>query len=73
MYKRQGLDTPQNRETRRIMGELSPDEIRFLAEIRRYSNTLSEDDKKLVLAMIRKMAETPPSKTSPVVHRRVVD
>jgi len=68
-----GLDTPQNRETRRIMGELSPDEIRFLAEIRRYSNTLSEDDKKLVLAMIRKMAETPPSKTSPVVHRRVVD
>ncbi len=68
-----GLDTPQDRETRRIMGELSPDEIRFLAEIRRYSNILSEDDKKLVLAMIRKMAETPSSKTSAVVHRRVVD
>jgi transcriptional regulator with XRE-family HTH domain len=56
-----GLDTPQDRETRRILGELSPDEIRFLSDIRRYSNTLSEEDKKLVLAMIRKMAETPPA------------
>jgi transcriptional regulator with XRE-family HTH domain len=55
-----GTDTPQDKETRRILGELSGDEIRFLAEIRRYSSTLSEDDKKLVLAMIRKMAETPP-------------
>jgi transcriptional regulator with XRE-family HTH domain len=57
-----GTDTPQDKETRRILGELSGDEIRFLAEIRRYSSTLSEDDKKLVLAMIRKMAETPPAR-----------
>ena len=34
----------------------SEEEIRFLADIKKYSTTLSEDDKKLVLAMIRKMA-----------------
>jgi ribonucleotide reductase beta subunit family protein with ferritin-like domain len=39
-----------------MLGELSEEEIRFLADIKRYSTTLSEDDKKLVLAMIRKMA-----------------
>ena len=67
-----GLDTPQDRETRRILGELSPDEIRFLAEIRRYSNTLSEEDKKLVLAMIRKMASLippPPPPRKPATRR----
>jgi transcriptional regulator with XRE-family HTH domain len=51
-----GTDTPQDRETRKVLGELSEEEIRFLAEIKRYSTTLSDDDKKLVLAMIRKMA-----------------
>ena len=51
-----GSDTPQDRETRKVLGELSDEEIRFLAEIKRYSTALSEDDKKLVLAMIRKMA-----------------
>ena len=39
-----------------MLGELSQDEIRFLAEIKKYSTTLSEGDKRLVLAMIRKMA-----------------
>jgi hypothetical protein len=39
-----------------MLGELSEEEIRFLADIKKYSTTLSDDDKKLVLAMIRKMA-----------------
>ena len=56
-----GSDTPGDRETRKMLGELSEEEIRFLADIKKYSTTLSDDDKKLVLAMIRKMATiTPP-------------
>ena len=51
-----GTETPHDRETQKALGELSQDEIRFLAEIKKYSNTLSEGDKRLVLAMIRKMA-----------------
>src|SRR5262244_2861084 len=51
-----GTETPRDRETQKMLGELSQDEIRFLVEIKRYSNTLSEGDKRLVLAMIRKMA-----------------
>jgi hypothetical protein len=43
-----------------MLGELSQDEIRFLAEIKRYSTTLSDGDKRLVLAMIRKMASLLP-------------
>jgi transcriptional regulator with XRE-family HTH domain len=59
-----GSDTPQDRETRKVLGELSEEEIRFLADIKKYSTTLSEDDKKLVLAMIRKMATiVPPVRT----------
>jgi transcriptional regulator with XRE-family HTH domain len=61
-----GSDTPQDRETRKMLGELSEEEIRFLADIKKYSTTLSEDDKKLVLAMIRKMATIIP----PVRSRR---
>jgi hypothetical protein len=44
-----------------MLGELSQDEIRFLAEIKKYSTTLSEGDKRLVLAMIRKMATLLPA------------
>ena len=69
-----GTDTPQDRETRKILGELSDEEIRFLAEIKRHSTTLSDDDKRLVLAMIRKMAAIVPppraSKPAPVASRR---
>jgi transcriptional regulator with XRE-family HTH domain len=68
-----GTDTPQDRETRKILGELSDEEIRFLAEIKRYSTTLSDDDKRLVLAMIRKMAtvvpQTRPAKSAGANHR----
>ena len=51
-----GTETPRDKETQKMLGELSQDEIRFLAEIKKYSTTLSEGDKRLVLAMIRKMA-----------------
>ena len=69
-----GSDTPQDRETRKMLGELSEEEIRFLAEIKKYSTTLSEDDKRLVLAMIRKMAAIPPppqraTKQAPAARR----
>jgi hypothetical protein len=36
--------------------QLSEDEIRFLTQIRRYSSNLNDSDRKLVLAMVRKMA-----------------
>src|SRR5208283_369633 len=68
-----GTDTPQDRETRKMLGELSDDEIRFLADIKKYSTSLSDDDKRLVLAMIRKMATIVPpprnGKSAGVAHR----
>jgi transcriptional regulator with XRE-family HTH domain len=51
-----GTETNHDKETQKMLGELSQDEIRFLAEIKKYSTTLSDGDKRLVLAMIRKMA-----------------
>ena len=36
--------------------QLSDDEVRFLSQIRRYSTNLNDSDRKLVLAMVRKMA-----------------
>jgi transcriptional regulator with XRE-family HTH domain len=68
-----GTETPRDRDTQRMIGELSEDELRFLAEIKRHSSTLSEGDKQLVLAMIRKMATMippPPPPQRKVVARR---
>ena len=56
-----GTETPRDRDTQKILGELSDDEIRFLSEIKRYSTGLSDGDKRLVLAMIRKMASLIPA------------
>lgn len=56
-----GGESQFERDSKRLLGELSEDEIRFLAEIRKYSTTLSDGDKKLVLAMIRKMATLGPA------------
>ena len=56
-----GTETPRDRETQKALGELSQDEIHFLAEIKKYSTTLSDGDKRLVLAMIRKMATMIPA------------
>jgi transcriptional regulator with XRE-family HTH domain len=50
------LETPREREAKKALGELSQDELRFLGEIKRYSSTLTDENKSLVLAMIRKMA-----------------
>ena len=59
-----GTETPRDKETQKMLGELSQDEIRFLAEIKKYSTTLSEGDKRLVLAMIRKMATLLPTQAA---------
>ena len=37
---------------------LSDDEVRFLSQIRRYATSLNDSDRKLVLAMVKKMAST---------------
>jgi transcriptional regulator with XRE-family HTH domain len=65
-----GTETPRDRDTQKMLGELSEDELRFLGEIKRHSSTLSDGDKQLVLAMIRKMASMippppPPRKIAP--------
>jgi len=68
-----GTETPRDKETQKMLGELSQDEIRFLVEIKRYSSTLSDGDKRLVLAMIRKMATMiPPPARKPLVRRPAV-
>jgi transcriptional regulator with XRE-family HTH domain len=36
--------------------QLSDDEVRFLSQIRRYASNLNDSDRKLVLAMVKKMA-----------------
>jgi transcriptional regulator with XRE-family HTH domain len=38
--------------------KLSDEELRFLNQIRRYSTNLSESDRKLLLAMVKKFAAT---------------
>ena len=70
-----GAETPRDRDTQKMLGELSEDEIRFLSEIKKYSTTLSDGDKRLVLAMIRKMATVippPPRKVNSAALRLLV-
>ncbi len=66
-----GTDTPQDRETRKMLGELSDEEIRFLGRDQdAIPRPLSDDDKKLVLAMIRKMATiVPPPRAGKTCQR----
>ena len=40
----------------RHLPQLSDDEVRFLSQIRRYAVSLNDSDRKLVLAMVKKMA-----------------
>jgi transcriptional regulator with XRE-family HTH domain len=47
-----------NGENGKNLPQLSEDEIRFLTQIRRYSSGLNDSDRKLVLAMVKKMAAT---------------
>jgi transcriptional regulator with XRE-family HTH domain len=51
-----GTDTVQDRQARKVLGELSQEEILLFTEIRKCSTVLSTDDKTLFLDMIRKMA-----------------
>jgi transcriptional regulator with XRE-family HTH domain len=38
--------------------QLSEDEVRFLSQMRRYATGLNDSDRKLVLAMVKKMASS---------------
>lgn len=38
--------------------QLSEEEVRFLSQVRRYSSNLNDSDRKLVIAMVKKMAST---------------
>ena len=49
-------DEPAQRDIASIA--LSSDEIRFLSEVQRYSANLSDSDRKLLLAMVKKFAQT---------------
>jgi transcriptional regulator with XRE-family HTH domain len=64
-----GSETPSERDAQKMLGELSDDEVRFLAEIKKYSTTLNEGDKRLVLAMIRKMASIAPAQRKAALRR----
>ena len=67
-----GGDSAQDLQTRKVLSELSKEEILLLIEIKKCSTTLSDDDKKLVLGMIRKMATIvpPPRNAKSVVVAR---
>ena len=39
--------------------QLTEDEVRFLTQMRRYAAQLNDSDRKLVLAMVKKMAGAP--------------
>ncbi len=68
-----GTETARDLETQRMLGELSQQEIRFLSDIKRYSSTLCDGDKRLVLAMIRYMASlVPPAPVRKPAPRRAV-
>lgn len=47
-----------NGSSDKSLPQLSEEEIRFLTQIRRYSVGLNDSDRKLVLAMVKKMAAT---------------
>ena len=38
--------------------QLAEEEVRFLTQIRRYSSSLNDSDRKLVIAMVKKMASS---------------
>jgi transcriptional regulator with XRE-family HTH domain len=45
-----------NNGASRNLPPLTEEEVRFLSQIRRYSSNLNDSDRKLVLAMVKKMA-----------------
>jgi transcriptional regulator with XRE-family HTH domain len=51
-----GADSPQSRDIQKALLELSKPELKVLTEMHKCSAMLSENDKRLVLGVIRKMA-----------------
>jgi transcriptional regulator with XRE-family HTH domain len=49
-------NVPENGNGSKNLPQLSEEEVRFLSQIRRYSSSLNDSDRKLVLAMVKKMA-----------------
>ena len=47
-----------NGHSHKGLPQLSEDEVRFLSQMRRYSANLNDSDRKLVLAMVKKMASS---------------
>jgi transcriptional regulator with XRE-family HTH domain len=47
-----------NGHSHKGLPQLSDDEVRFLSQMRRYSASLNDSDRKLVLAMVKKMASS---------------
>jgi transcriptional regulator with XRE-family HTH domain len=52
----QFFSDPNHNNGSKGLPQLSDDEVRFLSQIRRYSTSLNDSDRKLVLAMVKKMA-----------------
>jgi transcriptional regulator with XRE-family HTH domain len=46
----------ENTADSKNLPQLSEDEVRFLSQIRRFSSSLNDSDRKLVLQMVKKMA-----------------
>jgi transcriptional regulator with XRE-family HTH domain len=44
--------------TGKAVPQLAEEEVRFLTQIRRYSASLNDSDRKLVIAMVKKMASS---------------
>ena len=42
----------------KVVPQLAEEEVRFLTQIRRYSSSLNDSDRKLVIAMVKKMASS---------------
>jgi transcriptional regulator with XRE-family HTH domain len=51
-------ENPTDGANAKNLPQLSEEEVRFLSQIRRYSGSLNDSDRKLVLAMVKKMAVT---------------
>jgi transcriptional regulator with XRE-family HTH domain len=49
-------DNPEDGAGSKSLPQLSEEQVRFLSQIRRYSGGLNDSDRKLVLAMVKKMA-----------------
>ena len=47
-----------NSHSAKGLPQLSDDEVRFLSQMRRYAVNLNDSDRKLVLAMVKKMASS---------------